>query len=67
MDEFVNYCFAGYSETIRTIGEKVNEQVDVNKVIESLLRQIAEYAQKVALLEAFVASVDKGEGNEKGD
>jgi ABC-type Fe3+-hydroxamate transport system substrate-binding protein len=67
VDEFVNYCFAGYSETTRTIGEKVNEQVDVNKVIESLLRQIAEYAQKVALLEAFVASVDKGEGNEKGD
>jgi hypothetical protein len=42
-------------------------QVDAGKVIESLLRQVAEYAQKVALLEAFVASVDKGEGNEKGD
>ena len=42
-------------------------QVDAGKVIESLLRQVSEYAQKVALLEAFIASVDKGEGNEKGD
>lgn len=42
-------------------------QVDAGKVIESLLRQVTEYAQKVALLEAFIASVDKGEGNEKGD
>lgn len=42
-------------------------QVDAGKVIESLLRQVTDYAQKVALLEAFVASVDKGEGNEKGD
>jgi hypothetical protein len=33
-------------------------QVDAGKVIESLLRQVAEYAQKVALLEAFVASKD---------
>ena len=39
-------------------------QVDANKVIESLLRQVADYAQKVALLEAFVASVDKSESNE---
>jgi len=45
----------------------MNEQIDANKVVESLLRQIADYAQKVALLEAFIASVDKGEGNEKGD
>jgi hypothetical protein len=30
-------------------------QVDANKVIESLLRQVAEYAQKVALLEAYTA------------
>ena len=42
-------------------------QVDAGKVIESLLRQVADYAQKVALLEAFIASADKGEGNEKGD
>jgi hypothetical protein len=31
-------------------------QVDANKVIESLLRQVAEYAQKVAVLEAYIAS-----------
>ena len=30
-------------------------QVDAGKVIESLLRQVAEYAQKVALLEAHIA------------
>jgi hypothetical protein len=34
-------------------------QVDAGKVIESLLRQVAEYAQKVALLESFIASVDE--------
>ena len=45
----------------------MNEQVDANKVIESLLRQVADYAQKVALLEAFIASVNKGEGNENSD
>ena len=39
-------------------------QVEAGKVIESLLRQVADYAQKVALLEAFVASVDKSESNE---
>lgn len=32
-------------------------QVDVNKVIESLLRQVAEYAQKVAMLDALVDSL----------
>jgi hypothetical protein len=30
----------------------MNEQIDANKVVESLLRQILEYAQKVAVLEA---------------
>lgn len=45
----------------------MNEQVDANKVIESLLRQVADYAQKVALLEAFIASVNKGEGNKNSD
>lgn len=30
----------------------MNQQLDANKVIESLLRQILEYAQKVAALEA---------------
>ena len=30
-------------------------QVDTNKVIESLLRQILDYAQKVAVLEAHIA------------
>jgi hypothetical protein len=29
-----------------------NPQVDANKVVESLLRQILDYAQKVAVLEA---------------
>jgi hypothetical protein len=33
----------------------VNEQqIDINKVIESLVRQVAEYARKVALLEAYI-------------
>ena len=45
----------------------MNEQVDANKVIESLLRQVADYAQKVALLEAFIASVNKSDDNEKGN
>jgi hypothetical protein len=45
----------------------MNEQVDANKVIESLLRQVADYAQKVALLEAFIASVNKSDDNEKSD
>jgi hypothetical protein len=31
-------------------------QLDANKVIESLLRQVSEYAQKVAMLEAYIAS-----------
>jgi anthranilate phosphoribosyltransferase len=38
-------------------------QVDANKVIESLLRQVAEYAQKVALLEAMLAKKEVGEEN----
>lgn len=44
-----------------------NDQVDASKVIESLLRQISEYAQKVALLEAYIAKFGTVEGNEKGD
>jgi hypothetical protein len=39
-------------------------QVDANKVIDSLLRQVGEYAQKVAMLEAFIASTEKAESNE---
>lgn len=31
------------------------QQIDANKVIESLIRQVAEYAQKVAMLEAYIA------------
>ena len=42
-------------------------QVDVQKVIESLVRQIADYAQKVALLEAHIAQQQPVEGNEKAD
>lgn len=30
----------------------MNNEIDANKVVESLLRQILEYAQKVAVLEA---------------
>ena len=33
-----------------------DQQIDANKVIESLLRQVSEYAQKVAMLEAYIAS-----------
>jgi len=41
-----------------------DQQLDANKVIESLLRQISEYAQKVAMLEAYIASA-KQETQEK--
>lgn len=34
-------------------------QVDINKVIESLIRQVADYAQKVALLEAYIAQIEE--------
>ena len=30
----------------------MNQEIDANKVVESLLRQILEYAQKVAVLES---------------
>jgi hypothetical protein len=33
------------------------QQLDANKVIDSLLRQILEYAQKVAVLEARLSSI----------
>lgn len=33
-----------------------DQQLDANKVIESLLRQVSEYAQKVAMLEAYIAA-----------
>ena len=36
-----------------------DQQIDANKVIESLLRQVSEYAQKVAMLEAYIASTTK--------
>lgn len=42
----------------------MNEQVDANKVIESLLRQIVDYAHKVAILEAYIAT-RTGEPNDK--
>lgn len=34
----------------------MNHEIDANKVVESLLRQILEYAQKVAVLEARLNS-----------
>lgn len=40
----------------------MNEQLDANKIVESLLRQILEYAQKVAVLEARLNSTP-GEAN----
>lgn len=40
----------------------MNQQLDANKVIESLLRQILDYAQKVAVLEARLNSTP-GETN----
>lgn len=42
----------------------MNDQLDANKVVESLLRQILEYAQKVAVLEARLNST-LGEANVK--
>lgn len=39
-------------------------QVDINKVIESLLRQIAEYAQKVAMLDALVSVLETKASND---
>ena len=40
----------------------MNQEIDANKVVESLLRQILEYAQKVAVLEARLNSTS-GEPN----
>ena len=40
----------------------MNQEIDANKVVESLLRQILEYAQKVAVLEARTNSTP-GEAN----
>jgi hypothetical protein len=40
----------------------MNQEIDANKVVESLLRQILEYAQKVAVLEARITSTP-GEPN----
>lgn len=31
-----------------------DQEVDANKIIQSLLRQVSEYAQKVAILEAYI-------------
>jgi hypothetical protein len=47
--------------------EQQQQQVDPTKVIESLSRQVSEYAQKVALLEAYIAQIQPVQGNEKGD
>ncbi len=42
------------------------QQLDANKVIESLIRQVAEYAQKVAMLEAYIAQ-NSGQEPAKSD
>lgn len=44
-----------------------NQNVDTFKVIESLIRQISEYAQKVALLEAYIVQIESQKGNEQAD
>jgi hypothetical protein len=36
-----------------------NVQVDINKVIESLVNQIAQQAQRVAVLEATIDAIQK--------
>jgi len=41
--------------------------VDAFKVIESLIRQISDYAQKVAVLEATISQIQAQQGNEKAD
>ena len=40
----------------------MNQELDANKVVESLLRQILEYAQKVAALESRLTAAP-GEPN----
>lgn len=42
-------------------------QVDAKKVIESLLRQVAEYAQKAAILEAMLAEAESSLENNDGN
>jgi cell division protein FtsB len=37
----------------------MSQQVDINKVIESLTRQIAEYAHKVSFLEAYIKQLEE--------
>jgi hypothetical protein len=41
------------------------QQVDAQKVIESLLRQIADLAGKVAMLEALLAQTSENTGPEQ--
>lgn len=43
----------------------MEQQVDANHVIESLLRQIAEAAQKIAVLEAMIAKINFEDSKEK--
>jgi hypothetical protein len=38
-----------------------NVQVDINKVIESLVNQIAQQAQRVAVLEATIDAIQKAQ------
>ena len=44
----------------------MNQEIDANKVVESLLRQILDYAQKVAILEARLTAI-VGEANVKAE
>ena len=38
-----------------------NIQVDINKVIESLVNQISQQAQRIAVLEATIDAIQKGQ------
>lgn len=38
-----------------------NVQLDVNKVIESLVNQISQQAQRIAVLEATIDAIQKGQ------
>ena len=38
-----------------------NVQLDVNKVVESLVNQISQQAQRIAVLEATIDAIQKGQ------
>jgi hypothetical protein len=40
-----------------------NIQLDVNKVVESLVNQISQQAQRIAVLEATIDAIQKGQNS----